>query len=62
MFQDIFGDMLLTRPYDKNESELPSPFNLRGKVILKHKKLPEGQEDLPSSFMRMESTDNMDLR
>ncbi|XP_019759127.2 1-phosphatidylinositol 4,5-bisphosphate phosphodiesterase gamma-1 [Dendroctonus ponderosae] len=60
--QDIFGDMLLTRPFDKNESELPSPYNLRRKIILKHKKLPEGQEDLPTSFIRMESTDNMDLR
>ncbi|KAL1501701.1 hypothetical protein ABEB36_006983 [Hypothenemus hampei] len=61
--KDTFGDMLLIRPYDKNETELPSPYNLRRKIILKHKKLPEGQEDLPfSSFMRTESTDNMDLR
>lgn len=54
--------MLLVRPYDKNETELPSPFNLRRKIILKHKKLPKGQEDLPSAFMRMESSDSMDLR
>ncbi|XP_066257802.1 1-phosphatidylinositol 4,5-bisphosphate phosphodiesterase gamma-1 [Euwallacea similis] len=60
--RDIFGDMLLVRPYDKDEAVLPSPYNLRRKIILKHKKLPEGQEDMPSVFMRMESTDNMDLR
>ncbi|CAG9767976.1 unnamed protein product [Ceutorhynchus assimilis] len=60
--QDIFGDMLLARPFDKNETELPSPYNLRRKIILKHKKLPEGQEDVMPAFMRLESTDNMDLR
>ncbi|XP_050292853.1 1-phosphatidylinositol 4,5-bisphosphate phosphodiesterase gamma-1 isoform X2 [Anthonomus grandis grandis] len=60
--QDVFGDMLLTKPFDKNETVLPSPFNLRHKIILKHKKLPEGQEVVPSNMIRMDSTENMDLR
>ncbi|KAF7269728.1 hypothetical protein GWI33_017246 [Rhynchophorus ferrugineus] len=60
--QDVFGDMLLVRPYDRNENELPSPYNLRHKIILKHKKLPEGQEDCSSLISRTDSTDTMDLR
>lgn len=39
---EVFGDMLLTQQIEKNESQLPSPFQLRRKIILKHKKLPEG--------------------
>lgn len=42
-FQDVFGDMLLTQPVDKNETALPSPHDLRRKIILKHKKLPDGE-------------------
>jgi phosphatidylinositol phospholipase C gamma-1 len=43
--QKVFGDMLLTYPVEKNESFLPSPYALRKKIILKHKKLPEGAEE-----------------
>ncbi|XP_053689407.1 1-phosphatidylinositol 4,5-bisphosphate phosphodiesterase gamma-1 isoform X2 [Sabethes cyaneus] len=39
--QDIFGDMLLTQQIEKNELQLPSPSQLKRKIILKHKKLPE---------------------
>jgi phosphatidylinositol phospholipase C, gamma-1 len=42
-FQEVFGDMLLTQPVDKNETQLPSPFQLRRKIVLKHKKLNEGE-------------------
>ena len=45
LMQDVFGDMLLTQPIDKNELSLPSPSQLRNKIILKHKKLPEGLEE-----------------
>ncbi|XP_045463914.1 1-phosphatidylinositol 4,5-bisphosphate phosphodiesterase gamma-1 [Harmonia axyridis] len=43
--QEVFGDMLVVQPVDKNEKQLPSPFQLRRKIILKHKKLPDGQEE-----------------
>lgn len=43
--QEVFGDMLLTYPVEKGESALPSPYQLRRKIILKHKKLPEGAEE-----------------
>ncbi len=46
IFQDQFGDSLLTAPLDKNETELPSPERLKRRIILKHKKLPpEGVKD-----------------
>ena len=37
--------MLLVAAVDKNEKELPSPERLRRKIILKHKKLPEGSDE-----------------
>ena len=43
--QEVFGDLLLTQPIDKNETKLPSPNQLKNKIILKHKKLPEGSEE-----------------
>ncbi|XP_052233156.1 1-phosphatidylinositol 4,5-bisphosphate phosphodiesterase gamma-1-like [Dreissena polymorpha] len=40
-FKDIFGDMLLTEAVLKESSTfLPSPDQLKQKIILKHKKLP----------------------
>lgn len=44
---EIFGDLLLIHPVDKNETYLPSPHQLRGKILLKHKKLPDGADELP---------------
>ncbi|KAH8385202.1 hypothetical protein KR200_005718 [Drosophila serrata] len=41
---EVFGDMLLTQPCDRNEQHLPSPYQLRRKIILKHKKLPQFDE------------------
>lgn len=43
--QDVFGENLLTHPIEKNESCLPSPQHLVHKILLKHKKLPEGADD-----------------
>ncbi|EGD83199.1 phospholipase C gamma [Salpingoeca rosetta] len=48
MFQEAFGDYLITRPPDdcqeKHRDCYPSPEQLKYKVIIKHKKL-EGQSD-----------------
>lgn len=41
-FEEVFGSMLLTTPIDGCEEFMPSPHALRRKIILKHKKLPEG--------------------
>jgi phosphatidylinositol phospholipase C, gamma-1 len=39
MMVEVFGDMLLTQPVEKNETMLPSPMALKRKIVLKHKKL-----------------------
>lgn len=44
-FQEVFGEMLISAPLDKNEKLLPSPEKLKRKIILKHKKLPEGVDE-----------------
>uniref|UniRef100_A0A1A8FWG6 1-phosphatidylinositol 4,5-bisphosphate phosphodiesterase gamma n=2 Tax=Nothobranchius korthausae TaxID=1143690 RepID=A0A1A8FWG6_9TELE len=41
-FKRVFGDLLLTKPVDNNADELPSPYQLRRKILIKHKKLVEG--------------------
>ena len=35
----MFGDQLVTAPYREGEQELPSPNQLRHKIILKNKKI-----------------------
>ena len=41
VMQDILGDMLITSPWDETETVLPSPNQLKYKIIIKNKKLPE---------------------
>lgn len=60
--QDVFGDMLLVQPIDKNETSLPSPHALRRKIILKHKKLPDGVDETSFLIRNDESRQEMDLR
>lgn len=52
--------MLLSNPLEKTETKLPSPYSLRKKILLKHKKLPEGQDE--SSFLVNNEGAEMDLR
>ena len=46
---------------DKYEKELPSPDKLRRKIILKHKKLPEGADENAGVPIDLDSSKNMDL-
>lgn len=34
-FKKVFGDLLLTKPVDNNAEELPSPYQLRRKILIK---------------------------
>lgn len=52
--------MLLSQPVESCETKLPSPSALRKKIILKHKKLPDGQDE--SSFLIRNDATDMDLR
>ena len=60
--QDVFGDMLLVQPVDKNETTLPSPYALRRKILLKHKKLPDGVDESSFVVRNDDSRQEMDLR
>lgn len=60
--QEVFGDMLLVQPIDKNETSLPSPHILRRRIILKHKKLPDGVDETSFLIRNDESRQEMDLR
>nr|XP_034180308.1 1-phosphatidylinositol 4,5-bisphosphate phosphodiesterase gamma-1 isoform X2 [Osmia lignaria] len=60
--QEVFGDMLLIQPVDKNETSLPSPHALRRKIILKHKKLPDGVDETSFLIRNDENRQEMDLR
>jgi len=60
-FQEVFGEMLLVAPVDKTEKELPSPEKLRRKIILKHKKLPEGTDENAGVILDLDSSKTMDL-
>ena len=51
MMQEVFGEMLVVYPVERNETQLPSPHQLRRRIILKHKKLPDG-EDEASLFVK----------
>ncbi|KAJ1084330.1 hypothetical protein NDU88_004481 [Pleurodeles waltl] len=39
VFREVLGDMLLTKPTEASADQLPSPTQLKGKIIIKHKKL-----------------------
>uniref|UniRef100_A0A8C2FVE9 1-phosphatidylinositol 4,5-bisphosphate phosphodiesterase gamma n=1 Tax=Cyprinus carpio TaxID=7962 RepID=A0A8C2FVE9_CYPCA len=39
VFKDVFQDKLLTDPLEPEAEQLPSPTQLKGKIIIKHKKL-----------------------
>ncbi|XP_069384581.1 1-phosphatidylinositol 4,5-bisphosphate phosphodiesterase gamma-2 isoform X3 [Paralichthys olivaceus] len=39
IFKSVFGNKLLTKPVEQMAEQLPSPTQLKGKIILKHKKL-----------------------
>ncbi|XP_028848883.1 1-phosphatidylinositol 4,5-bisphosphate phosphodiesterase gamma-1 isoform X2 [Denticeps clupeoides] len=41
-FKRVFGDMLLTKAVDISADGLPSPNQLKRKILIKHKKLAEG--------------------
>jgi len=60
-FQELFGEMLVVAPVDKGEVELPSPERLKRKIILKHKKLPEGVDENLGVLVESDPSKHLDL-
>ncbi|XP_057558627.1 1-phosphatidylinositol 4,5-bisphosphate phosphodiesterase gamma-1 isoform X1 [Hippopotamus amphibius kiboko] len=56
-FKKVLGDTLLTKPVDITADGLPSPNQLKRKILIKHKKLAEGSayEEVPTSVMYSEN-------
>ncbi|XP_063816320.1 1-phosphatidylinositol 4,5-bisphosphate phosphodiesterase gamma-1 isoform X1 [Pseudophryne corroboree] len=56
-FKKVFGDMLLIKPVDVSADGLPSPNQLKRKILIKHKKLAEGStyEEIPTSTVYSEN-------
>lgn len=61
MFQDVFGDMLCTKPVTKDDGLLPTPLDLKGKIILKHKKLADRNRQSEVFNGDFDSLDNLDV-
>ncbi|XP_061533197.1 1-phosphatidylinositol 4,5-bisphosphate phosphodiesterase gamma-2 isoform X4 [Phycodurus eques] len=50
IFREVFGDKLLLEPVEHMAEQLPSPTHLKGKIILKHKKLSVDGGDTSKDF------------
>lgn len=61
MFEDVFGEMLCTKPVTKDDSVLPSPLDLKGKIIVKHKKLADRNRQSEVFNGDFDSLDNLDV-
>ncbi|KAL4630629.1 1-phosphatidylinositol 4,5-bisphosphate phosphodiesterase gamma-1-like [Arapaima gigas] len=57
LFKSVFGDLLLTKPVDVSADGLPSPNQLKRKILIKHKKLAEGSayEEVSTSAIYSEN-------
>lgn len=69
IFKEIFGDLLVVQTVDRNETQMPSPSQLRKKIIIKHKKLSDrnpGEHTtdvvLKSGIMSIEDPVDKELR
>lgn len=69
IFKEIFGDLLITQPVDRNENQMPSPSQLRRKIIIKHKKLSDtdlheqsNEIVLKSGIMSIEDSSTKELK
>ncbi|XP_076470498.1 1-phosphatidylinositol 4,5-bisphosphate phosphodiesterase gamma-1-like [Babylonia areolata] len=61
-FKDVFGGNLLVEPLSKEGSVLPSPQQLKYRIILKHKKLPDGVDGNEWKYtVATEDNSNLDV-
>ncbi|XP_071403455.1 1-phosphatidylinositol 4,5-bisphosphate phosphodiesterase gamma-2 [Centroberyx affinis] len=61
IFRDVFGDKLLTEPVEQMAEQLPSPTQLKGKIILKHKKLSVEGGGLSKDFRKGEKQGDLEI-
>ncbi|KAM9808134.1 LOW QUALITY PROTEIN: 1-phosphatidylinositol 4,5-bisphosphate phosphodiesterase gamma-2 [Neosynchiropus ocellatus] len=61
IFKDVFGDKLLTEPVDQMADQLPTPTQLKGKIILKHKKLSVDGEGTNKEFRKGQMQGDLEM-
>ena len=60
IFKELLGDRLVTSPNNENEVALPSPHQLRNRIIIKNKKLSSLKSTLQRTTTLEETNDNED--
>ncbi|KAG8143960.1 hypothetical protein E2320_001092 [Naja naja] len=62
VFREVLGDQLLAKPVEASADQLPSPTQLKGKIIIKHKKLgPKGDVDVNTEDKKEEKKQQGEL-
>uniref|UniRef100_A0A3P8S9X8 Phosphoinositide phospholipase C n=1 Tax=Amphiprion percula TaxID=161767 RepID=A0A3P8S9X8_AMPPE len=61
LFRDVFGDKLLTEPVEQMAEQLPSPTQLKGKIILKHKKLSVEGGGITKDFRKGQKQGDLEI-
>ncbi|KAM4572809.1 1-phosphatidylinositol 4,5-bisphosphate phosphodiesterase gamma-2 [Odontesthes bonariensis] len=61
IFKEVFGDKLLTEPVEHLAEQLPSPTQLKGKIILKHKKLSVEGGGTSKDFWKGQKQGDLDI-
>ncbi|XP_051239098.1 1-phosphatidylinositol 4,5-bisphosphate phosphodiesterase gamma-2 [Dicentrarchus labrax] len=61
IFRDVFGDKLLTDPVEQMAEQLPSPTQLKGKIILKHKKLTVEGAGISKDFRKGQKQGDLEM-
>ncbi|XP_054865087.1 1-phosphatidylinositol 4,5-bisphosphate phosphodiesterase gamma-2 isoform X1 [Amphiprion ocellaris] len=61
IFRDVFGDKLLTEPVEQMAEQLPSPTQLKGKIILKHKKLSVEGGGITKDFRKGQKQGDLEI-
>ncbi|CAJ1057003.1 -phosphatidylinositol 4%2C5-bisphosphate phosphodiesterase gamma-2 [Xyrichtys novacula] len=61
IFKEVFGDKLLTEPVEQLAEQLPSPSQLKGKIILKHKKLSVEGGGITRDFRKGQKQGDLEL-
>ncbi|KAM9815426.1 1-phosphatidylinositol 4,5-bisphosphate phosphodiesterase gamma-2 isoform X2 [Syngnathus typhle] len=61
IFREVFGDKLLLEPFDYMAEQLPSPTQLKGKIILKHKKLNVDGGDTGKNFRTWQKQGDLEM-
>ncbi|TKS73809.1 1-phosphatidylinositol 4,5-bisphosphate phosphodiesterase gamma-2 [Collichthys lucidus] len=61
IFKEVFGDKLLTEPVEQMAEQLPSPTQLKGKIILKHKKLSVEGGGISKDFRKGQKQGDLEI-